>query len=539
MQAITMSSILADGSKHTPAVEICSYLYDTRLSLVNKAFNRANKTLKERVGQELNWTLPEAVRVIEHFREEHLEGRAVHELLPALFQELSQAVETLLPLVPQNRTVTLRIAWGKMVQSYNACQQEEEGRAKEIHTGFFLYNLHHLKSDLARLRDHLANQNELQIHEDDPFNRCVTRLTCLVTFEKTRRRFDAVAGEENPLAACHASQKNAMNFSELSRATFSAHARQEIYSFTFNRFQNAESIILQSDFEKDVALMKMWGQIRQRVNAGPAADALASEIRPWMNSPENQAALAQVHHVGLSGLNILPPEISRLTALKHLHCNGTAEGRLGELPEEITQLNNLRSLRLCNNNFQEIPDVILRLPPVFLDLAGNDAIQILPDTIFRRYWGWILGFVGDGAEQFFSLGRLCGAQFVNDMWTFQHLRYAGLPPEQFTEIPFSNWFAERFSIPNIPLFVGGVGAFFLTFLGDAVMWLIARLVNLNESVRGKILALIVLIPSILFGLPIFLINLAVESIVTLTRDALDYSRMVRVRPDPVQPDPLQ
>ncbi len=150
----------------------------------------------------------------------------------------------------------------------------------------------------------------------------------------------------------------------------------------------------------------------QQLGVGPRFDdndplEKVTKIWCWMNKPGQQKLLQEFTTLNLIGcgltalpsviglflfpnittfclsdneLEVLPPEIGQLTALKSLSLD---ENKLKALPREIGQLTALEELDLENNNLKALPPEIGQLTALKeLDLATNN-IKALPPEIGR------------------------------------------------------------------------------------------------------------------------------------------------------------
>jgi hypothetical protein len=85
-------------------------------------------------------------------------------------------------------------------------------------------------------------------------------------------------------------------------------------------------------------------------------------------------------HLQYLGLDTLPPEVGRLSALTHL---GLDRNDLASLPAEIGRLSSLASLYLDNNRLTALPDEIGDLDSLRWLIAFGNALASVPPAIGR------------------------------------------------------------------------------------------------------------------------------------------------------------
>jgi Leucine-rich repeat (LRR) protein len=237
--------------------------------------------------------------------------------------------------------------------------------------------------------------------------------------------------------------------------------------------------------------------------------------------------IPRYENIASRGLEYLGSEIG-CVALRDLENLQLEHGQLSILPREMAHLEKCHTVSLRNNAFTRVPEVLSEMPALTdIDLSGN-PIRVLPDdATFRRVWKcwsnhWeheketllrALGFYGNGERQ--STSSLS----------------FGLSTETLTDMPFSLWFKDKFSVPY-----ARVG--FITQLTERLTsWLIRS--DWHWGAKGLAMipvALFVLAVLIIFAvvnLPILLVNLlnmsVVEPLVSFIRHHLGYSSMVHVR----------
>ncbi len=98
----------------------------------------------------------------------------------------------------------------------------------------------------------------------------------------------------------------------------------------------------------------------------------ADGFGPWIE--ENANIIENLRDKGLHNLTTIPPELSRLTALRKLHL---PDNRITDLPEFIGSLTTLQELVLSKNQLREIPSLIGRLTALtVLDLSCNPVVSL-------------------------------------------------------------------------------------------------------------------------------------------------------------------
>jgi hypothetical protein len=202
--------------------------------------------------------------------------------------------------------------------------------------------------------------------------------------------------------------------------------------------------------------------------------------------------------------------------------------KLTILPREMAQLRNCTTLDLSRNSFTHVPEILADMPVLSEVNLENNPIRVLPDdATFRRVWNcWSQHARHEGISFLRALGIYdCGERQPPSPLVFW------LNTETLTDMPFSLWFKEKFSIPYVR-----VGC--ITGLMKNLMSRLIRS-DLNYPLfflaMGSLILLqfVVLIIGALVNAPIFLFNLlgmsSIETLVSLIRNQLGYSRMVHMR----------
>jgi Leucine-rich repeat (LRR) protein len=155
--------------------------------------------------------------------------------------------------------------------------------------------------------------------------------------------------------------------------------------------------LLQNEID-DNAMKAVWGRLHNLFPAVPnvpPVNANVSEIRAFLNDPNNNAALAApIENLDLTGLNLIvvPPELERLSGLRLLDLSNNklvqvpnfnlphltqlflANNQLAQVPN-FDNLPNLTQLTLKNNQLVEVPNFSL-LNLTCLSLANNRLAQV-------------------------------------------------------------------------------------------------------------------------------------------------------------------
>lgn len=237
-------------------------------------------------------------------------------------------------------------------------------------------------------------------------------------------------------------------------------------AFSREKFFEREFRGMAGEYFSDMALRVLFldADIGARVDPAPADDAHTFELRECINNPANTQALSNIQALRLRSRGAVPVEIRRLSGLTCLRVfqeQGRNEHIVG-LPDEFGELQNLESLEFVNStSFREIPPVLENLPALRrLTITGNDQpIRVFPSWLDdkinsgleRALEGW-LGYEHTKSaqlDQFLGLGIMGrGAWHVQEMNVELNHRYAGLPREEFTDIPFTIWFRETITLPS-------------------------------------------------------------------------------------------
>ncbi|MBI2742993.1 MAG: hypothetical protein HYX48_03665 [Chlamydiales bacterium] len=306
-------------------------------------------------------------------------------------------------------------------------------------------------------------------------------------------------------------------------------------SFQVERFQKAEELIIgkqiSNELVKDRNFDRLWdalgaaGGILPAQNP-PADDTPTSVRREWLRA--NIALLASVSHLTLVGVSDAPPELELLNGLRILNCQGVDELPLTDFSAHLPALN---WLTLEKSRFDLLPELaLLKLADARLIIFKSDKSSNLSISkavaemhctgvashLFEAAWGMGLGWLDQGIMNEDGISY-----------------FLGLKREALVEIPFFLWFRDTFSLPYIPIITLAV------MLAGGAAWFIADCFCLAEILIYPIALVGVLAAvagNLAFHLPIFafnlLLNWGVQPIVSHFRERLGYSPMVKLR-DPV------
>ncbi len=564
--AVALRTVFEDNTRHNPATMIFGFLDSTRPSEAAKIVQSANLKRMQQVGELINQTARSLTDRVQAQKSELFEDdpRPSREILNALSNAADDklvAIDARLAPAPNGVMVEL---WGH-ARSFARAAQTPAAMDRMI-VFFHKFNAH-LDAWQAQYPDAPAAPDAVQITQS--YQETNEMLKKFIVPERLTQRFQAVVHPQagagfntadhtqmsRCLGALHESQRTSASLIEFEprRESFSQFAQAHFQDFSLQRFLEAEEIIFQAQSEIDHDLNHLWDLIGSTVHLGPNLPQTAARRRTWMNDPQNAPALGTVAKLGLVGLRTIPPEIQRLTSLSWLSVLGTERGRLTTLPPELANLTQLKIVAFSNQNFAQVPEVLQRLPCICNVLVQNERpITAFPEILASQYSNGLWMHVLDALWNMFSgvlritsinniapqgsfYRRWC--EIVQDLAVEHPLsswQYLGMRPETLTDIPFSAWFRDNFSIPYIPMWIPGglwcVGCVSLAFLLDLTC---CR--SLTPLIIGN-LVLVGIALLALVNLPIFLLNLtlhwAIEPIVELFRSCLGYSSMVHIEPEP-------
>ncbi len=330
----------------------------------------------------------------------------------------------------------------------------------------------------------------------------------------------------------------------------------------------AERFAQEVDHARDLSLGFVWRSIRPRLPEGPEHNASAHVIRTWIENDDYLPILDRLNgtlQVNLSeACPVLPVELGRCRNLQRLECQGEGAHRLINLPEALSGMRSLESLRLEGHSFREIPAVLQRLPALReLSMRGNEhPIRVFPEWLdekintgffrgFRLHMGNDVSVQMDRLDQFFGLRILTG----RSLFDFdRNLQYAGLPHQELSDIPFNIWFRENFSIPNFSMYIGlgfhaflsrleNIGQLYQAGWLDMIRTLTLPLLPLGFVASAVLWAPLAIASSLITVLLIssaaplinLIVNFVICPMVEAVRDELGYDRMVHVRDFPEEP----
>lgn len=253
---------------------------------------------------------------------------------------------------------------------------------------------------------------------------------------------------------------------------------------TLERNRKVERVVQKMRAEMERNLFSAWNYIRNAIHPlpadAPAANARSPAIRQWLNNPANQPHLDRIGDFFVNGISALPPEIVKLRYLTHL----TVEG-VRELPAFLAKL---RYLESC--------------------------------------------FVQDNGLRLFSISDECYRHMESMLYCWEQ-EAGGITAsiDHVEEIPFRMWFKREFTIGHDSWTVHALDGLShwlrAEFDPDCANCLFELLIRLFAP-----LILVLMAFDLLFNITAFLLNLlmidCIEPIVTLARDRLGYSRMVKI-----------
>ena len=523
MNAVTLDTILSIPDLRDEIFE--GFLQDPQLSCVSRAFRHANRLAMEQIGKRLTLDDKVTLDAIQAKTKEICESvcgseDGHSETLTRLYNDVTlQIRNTVLPQHHPQRS-TFLANWQKIANDYYSClYMRAVANADPLtknRTDRLIVIFHTLKQILWRM----PHEEERAIGDFCRESRnFIVREDLRICFMKARS-----------FSATHAVQVHEVAVSDTQRALFE---QLQPRSFSVERFRRAHELVFDAESDRNLALSQLWSHIRQRINAGPALNARVADIRAWINDIANQATLNQVR-VLRCDLNACPPEIGRLSGLMSLRLSN---GAMRTLPATFENLHNLQMLDLSGQRFREIPEVISRLPVLWaLNMENNPDLRRMSDTFAQNFLGWRT-FLADTlfGSLWFSVVRR-GIDLAD--WRDQHYFSAR---DQLTEVPFSIWFRDSFSIPHIPLMAAYGTAWAFLNIAEKIIhycegfsdWLALP----GAMLTGMLISPLVLLTMILLflDLPIFLFNgllaFVIEPLVTFVRDELDYDRMVHLGED--------
>lgn len=139
---------------------------------------------------------------------------------------------------------------------------------------------------------------------------------------------------------------------------------------------------LQEEEQKlqDECLLRIWGKILEQYEELqlPAALKTAADVRNFLNNSEHAQLLHSIVAIDLSNLNleVLPPEICRLSALQELNLQNN---QLIILPC-LSELTNLRVLVLQNNQLVQLPESFEALTQLEELYLAHNQLATLPHS---------------------------------------------------------------------------------------------------------------------------------------------------------------
>ena len=521
MSAVTLNSIL--NCPAPKSVIFASFLQDPQLSRVSKAFQNANRDAMALIGSRIALDDNASVEATRARANEICGTQDHEETLARLYNELSTQIREIPLDNDPARAIAFRTHWEKISTAYAQMRQHGAPHLNDRSVDRFIIFLDTLK----------------RIFADSPPEQA------LVPFALEARNF-LIPYHMAFLFKATASSFPAFHARQREEAVFSADLRNrfeqlEKRSFSVERFHKAGEIIHDAEFELDLALSTIWRDVRPVINAGPALDATAANIRAWMNDAANHAALEPLQFLTRDNLRTCPPEIGLLSNMDYL---ALTHGTITALPQELANLSNLFMLDLSHQRFREVPEVIGQIPRLWLlNLNNNPDLRTISDDFARNFLTWRT-FLADALLG--SLWLNVGINGVNfSEWRDQHFFGAR---DHLTDVPFCLWFRDRFSIPHIPLMGAYAIAFaWLYIFANAFQQPLAFLRGISELlfwpaffITSLLMAPLVwlTVSLLLLDLPIFLFNgllaFAIEPLVTMARDAMSYDRMVHLRDEPAQ-----
>ncbi|MBI2743000.1 MAG: hypothetical protein HYX48_03700 [Chlamydiales bacterium] len=251
------------------------------------------------------------------------------------------------------------------------------------------------------------------------------------------------------LRELHLSQRDGL-FRDADRLEeFAASARSEGNTFALQRFLRAERSCVGLELEEHYDLKLFWNQLREEhPTVFPDGIDTVEAQRAWLNDPANAAQLATITHLSFSGLDTLPPEIGRFSALTRLILWPEDAGddavfpTVRNLPAALAELANLNSLSIYNAYFRILPEVLGRVRAT-VKIHGNHRQAILPESVARMHGSGIMSHL----DEFFWAIFERPSDVVRTGEDRGSPVFMGLIREELSEIPFFLWFRDTFSIP--------------------------------------------------------------------------------------------
>ena len=558
-QAATLNTIFT--KHHGPASKICDFLCEAQLSEVSRVFQQANGHAMERVEARIALRDREAPRELERARSTLF--RRPDQPLQEVVDEVEAGIRALEILVNPGRPAMFMALWIAMRPRVDRWVQDDR-------RDYLIVFLSTLKAKMRTVEENIGAPQP-EAGGENPIEELVKCMDDFVCKDSLVERTLRIVAQPplSRLGTLHASQKDAAAAHEDLIADFAQIDQRHTHSFALERFNSAEVVAREGQEFKDHALRGLWaGDLRPAIGEGPDVGASAAEIRAWMNDPANAQALARpVEFLNIGGY--MPPEILKLTGLKHLRWDGR-DLPLRALPEGFENLQRLEVVRLLGHRFSEVPTVLARLPALNINrfaLLDNELpIRVLPEWLCDRHNFFTFSGFSGNENQIARIGQFLGILENDGAHSLQFFSYFGLPWQEITEIPFRVLLEENLRLPNIPVFcvilLDYIYNHFLEYVvGPGVAVPVdARGQAINQMDLGRkieypiwdcpfitipflTIYYALLIPLVLLGMawesltaPIQLFNYYLLSpFIMFIRDQLNYPRMVHVRDLPAQP----
>ena len=478
---------------------------------------------------------------------------------------IERSFQELTPLFEREKDLQSIYAYWQLLES------EKRHAIQEADPEVRQRRLEQLFCFLNRLGESLSLWQKDPSRNHEARNKAVRILASYITIRRVSARFQAVTAlhhlnPANPeqISACfralHESQRRAafaagkdvLDSLERERGRINYPIGFGAYRFSWLEFR------MTLPEQVDPLLRSLWNGIKQAFPAGPPLiqnDSEAYHVRSWLNDPANRLALRRIVFLRVPRWRALPPEIGRFTALHDLVLVAGSQPRhkLTGLPEEMASLQELRSLDLFSrrpdshlHNLREIPPVIGELRALeYLDLSGpireipefladlphlstlwiaGSQVRAIPDRVWRHVY-LRNESLGEEFWRFLDPGK------VND----ETRATFGINPRQLTDVPFALWL-KQFEVSEYLQLSEAFTDLLNECAGPASPLFKCLSINLGFVLFYFLVVLpfggLTFILEPLINLPLFLYNIAlryvVEPLLTTARDALGYSRMVRV-----------
>ncbi|MBI2742991.1 MAG: hypothetical protein HYX48_03655 [Chlamydiales bacterium] len=460
---------------------------------------------------------------------------ALHQIAGEFFRQLGDELEQVedsvsagynLVFASEGRTPTevlgrLKTEYLTKIATARQIFSIETGNRIDRHHKELIHLIDNAQNDQMRMRLACFLHRELPTFDTQAAR--LDNFTAFIAREKVTQRF-LLASRTIP--KLYASQKEAADVLLLTRIQF----QNLELNPSSESFCAAETFILERVGRLRDASLTLFAE--HRVWNVPT-EARAETIRDWLRSPptehdRNSLLAVTTWEEAASFSHLLPDEIRYLKNLKKLELKGYQDtGGVTTLPETLAQLS-LNALVLEHNSLLRLPPVLARMPYIeYLEIRENQRpITVLSDEIARAQ---CTGFAIHNFR--FLRSSVPHGRAEEEYGQFRD--YVGLDPHHLTEVPFFIWFRDTFSISYLPFhhlvdpLINSTNHLLRVDFLRYLPWYNVLGVVLFMSVVVSVVACMFLINSPIL-LANMLINGIIEPLVTLSRDLLGYSRMVRL-----------